>query len=131
MAHLRADPVLTRHWKWTLGRPSQKGKLSCDINVVPRGGIEFRSIHLKWRHFSTDDFPVYPSMYPAFSAIHPAPERNAVLWHFKQDFVGTSDARRRDRRRWRSDDIPDRGACRVALPTNESMTSCFCLPLDP
>ena len=39
-----------------------------------------------------------------------------MLWHSKQDFVGSSDARRRDRRRWRSDDMPDRGAVTSGAP---------------
>jgi hypothetical protein len=30
------------------------------------GGIELSHIGLKLRHFSNDDFPVYPLMYPAF-----------------------------------------------------------------
>jgi hypothetical protein len=33
-------------------------------SVVPRGGIELSPIELKLRHFSNDDFPVYPLMYP-------------------------------------------------------------------
>jgi hypothetical protein len=32
---------------------------------VPRGGIELSPIGLKLRDFPNDDFPVYPSMYPA------------------------------------------------------------------
>jgi hypothetical protein len=35
---------------------------------VPRGGIEFASTELKQRNFSNDNSPVYPSVYPAFSA---------------------------------------------------------------
>jgi hypothetical protein len=36
---------------------------------VPRGGIELSPIGLKLRHFSNDDFLVYPLMYPAFRTI--------------------------------------------------------------
>jgi len=49
--------------------------------VVPRGGIEFRSINLKYRHFSTDDFPVYPSMYPPFSAMEGHNHLNKTSLH--------------------------------------------------
>ena len=35
----------------------------------PRGGIELSPIGLKLRHFSNDDFPAYPLMYPAFRTI--------------------------------------------------------------
>jgi len=38
-------------------------------DLVPRGGIELPSIPLKWCHSSNDDCPVYPPMYPAFSAV--------------------------------------------------------------
>jgi hypothetical protein len=37
--------------------------------VVPRGGIELSSIELKLRHFSNDDFPVYPLMYPVLRTL--------------------------------------------------------------
>ena len=36
---------------------------------MPRGGIELSSISLKLRRFSNADVPVYPPMYPAFSAV--------------------------------------------------------------
>ena len=36
---------------------------------MPRGGIELSPIGLKLRHFSNDDFLVYPLMYPAFRTI--------------------------------------------------------------
>jgi hypothetical protein len=39
------------------------------VALVPRGGIELSPIGLKLRHFSNDDFPVYPLMYPAFRTI--------------------------------------------------------------
>ena len=40
--------------------------------MVPRGGIQFSRIPLRSRHFSHDDFPVYPSMYPVHNYIRPA-----------------------------------------------------------
>src|SRR6266567_8912214 len=37
--------------------------------MVPRGGIELLAMYVTLHHFSDDGFPVYPSMYPAFTAV--------------------------------------------------------------